>query len=208
MVPGWTLPDPHSLTLEKNVVNAQAPFLGKTDVLRGHTGHKHPDPSRWPDPPHVFLANIGYANRIASVEEVEKFTRRYGPLSVDPGSSAPADSFEVYVASFGERQEKLRHAWRRQDAKSLWFPAGFENFEQFDLPLFWGDRGVVLRPADCWTYLSLLLTRDLTEDRARICENKTTCPTPFFVATRGNKKFCSWDCANVVTQRNFRKRRK
>src|SRR5437879_8585582 len=159
IMPGWMLPDMHSLRVKKNVVDDEPPYLGKTDVLRGHAGRTRPDPSRWLDPPHVFLANLGHPNRFASVEEVTKFTRMYGPLLVHPGSDSPDDEFEVYVTSFGQLQEKLRHAWRLLDAKSLWFPEGFENFEQFDLPLFWDDRGVALRPTGCWTYLSLLLDR-------------------------------------------------
>jgi hypothetical protein len=53
--------------------------------------------------------------------------------------------------------------------------------------------------------MRLLLKRDFGEKRARICANEN-CRTPYFVATRGDKKFCGRRCAKAVTQRNFQNR--
>ena len=187
--PGWTLPHPSFL-------------ISKKGRITGEMGGAIPHPERWKSPPHVFFANLGYRHRFATVEEISQFLRLYGPLFID---SVDSNTFEVSVEEFGHRQETVRHAWRRRDAKGLWFAEGFENLDQFDLRLFWDKGDIALRPADCWTYMCLLLTRDIAEKRARVCANPT-CNTPHFVAARNNQIFCKRKCANLVTQRNYRNR--
>ena len=190
--PGWRLPFPQSIGR-------------RGDSIVGSTGNKSPNPKSWPDPPHVFFANLGYDHRLATAEEIVKFVKHYGQLLTHPGTDSPAgDRFEVSINGFGRLQEKIRHAWLRKETKPLWFAEGFEEFEQYNLPLFWASDS--LQPTDCWTFMCLLLTRDLSEGLARICPNPT-CNTPYFVAKRNNQKFCEWKCANVVAQRNFRKGR-
>jgi hypothetical protein len=215
--PGWTLPFPKSFKVKGDVITAQA-------------GHERPDPTRWPELPHAVLANLDFPRAIGAPKLIE-FMRTYGPPLADLAEiPEPGEPFEISVTLVGYMQDQLRRAWQgrrnepiapnrwfprglknnivRYDAKTLWFPQGpDENRARYDLPMMWGAGGISLRVADCWTYLRLLLTRDLAEKRARFCKNPT-CPEPHFIAKRNNQKFCTRDCANVIAQRNFRKRRK
>jgi len=187
----------------------------KKDVVTGTVGTltRQLDPPRWIDPPHVALANLGYENpkHLATVEQARWFVTRYGPpLSDEHTMFIPGgwDTFEISVGEFNQRQDQLRYAWKNRDAKPLLFGWGFENADLFYLPARWTPKGVELCPAECWTYMQLLLTRDIVEGRARICA-KPDCITPFFVAKRNNRKYCyDSDCANNMAQRNFRRRNK
>jgi hypothetical protein len=200
--PGWTLPNERSLKYTK-------------DVITGELSSKLADPTGWLiEPPHILFANLGYSTSRpdgwASAAEACAFIKKYGVVDTGNDSGEALEVGERFVVSalpFGYMQHAFRHAWRKGDAKAVWFPQGFENFNNYILPLTRAVEGFELRPSDCLTYMRFLLARDLTERRARICTNKT-CPAPYFVATRGNAKFCSRDCANVVAQRNFRMRKK
>ncbi len=127
-----------------------------------------------------------YTGSTPSLEKVSKFIARYGILFNDESGLADGP-VEISIAEFRDLQERLRDAWRRADAKPLWFAVGGENLDNFDLPFTWGGNNLVLRPADCWTYIRLLLTRDLSAGRAIICAYPA-CPTPFCVKERSDSK--------------------
>lgn len=182
MRPGWTR------------VTSTALRPGK---IVGTVGGELVDPRAWKDPPHMALANLDLANP----KTIRMFTRLYGPLTDDVEAG---DRFEVDIKEVGYIKERVCAAWRARDAKRLWFPDGLENLTTYSLPITWGARGIELAPADVWTYLRLLLTRDIEQRRAHICPNPT-CEAPYFIARR-NKKLCSDGCRNVVGQRNFKKR--
>jgi hypothetical protein len=164
----------------------------------GTVGADLVNPRAWKDAPHVFLANTN----MSDLKTVAMFTTLYGPLDDDV---EPGDSFEVPLERVAFYKDQLLRAWRERDASQLWILRGLELSARYDLELMWHGRGIELRPADIWTYTRLLLTRDLSTKRARICPN-LTCPAPHFVARRNNQKFCSLACRGLVGQRNFRKR--
>ncbi len=195
--PGFALPDPATVNLKKN-------------VIAGWLGLSLADPKQWKEPPHVALANLGHErlNHAATIEQACMFVKRHGlPMSDEQYKIlGPGEPFEIAIRYFRAKQDQLRYAWERKDSKALWFDSGLENLDLFYLPVTWATGGLELQPADCWTHLRLLLTRDLATKRARICAN-SNCPAPYFIATRGNKIFCTHACANAVAQRNLRKRR-
>jgi hypothetical protein len=186
--PGWTLPDPGSLRLRKN-------------VLSGYAGYTVASTTRWKELPHVVFANVDSPGA-ATAAKILQFAKTYGVLE----DLETGDPFEMFFDTFGYAQDKFRYAWRERDAKTLWFPFGAEQLYNYEVPFVWSTARV-LCPADVLTYMKFLLTRDLAGRRARICANKT-CATPYFIAKRNNQIFCAHSCANLVTQRNFRKRRK
>jgi hypothetical protein len=177
--------------------------LGRRDI-RGTVGVDPVDTRRWRDPPHVSFGNLNVEDRNA----VRRFIVTYGPPIADLMEIPEYDDqFEVNFTLVGYMKERVVRAWRDRDARALWFGACAEGLENYSLPLTWSRGGADVRVADCFTYLRLLLTRDLADGRARICRNPT-CPAPYFIARRKDQTFCRWECANVVTQRNFRKRKK
>jgi hypothetical protein len=173
--------------------------------ILGTVGGDLVDPRRWKDPPHVALANLN----LTDVKAVRMFTEVYGPLEddVEAGEQFEVDLEEAdYLGGIGGMKERVIDAWRSSDAKRLWVPRGGENSDRYDLPMMWGGRALELRPAGCWTFLRLLATRDIENGDARICRNPKCKELPYFVAGRNNQTFCSHPCANVVMQRNFKKR--
>ncbi len=175
----------------------------------GSVGGDYADPGRWEEPPHQLLANLGWPGT-AKLAQVRDFTQTVAPLEADIAQiPEKGDQFEISVGVFGWTQDKLRRAWKKPNAenlKALWFPEGLENLEHAWLPVAWESRGLVLRPADLWTYIRLLFVRDLEEGRVRRCVNER-CLHPHFIASRKDKKYCGTACRNLVMQRNFRNRR-
>jgi hypothetical protein len=188
LVPGWTLP--------------RGPLAVRENMISGVCGVDRPDPARWEQQPHVAFANLKL-----DAAAVKTFTAAYGPLIADLSQLPEAgEQFEVHLTLVGYMQDQLRRAWRERDAKVLWFPMGAENVELYYMAMMWTGRGMTLAPADCWTYLQLLLTRDLDEKRARFCPNKT-CKAPYFVG-RTNQMFCSHKCASEESVRRWRKKQR
>jgi hypothetical protein len=185
------------------------PGWGRVTSLRiqgneilGTTGHDLVDAKRWPNAPHVAFANLDLLN----LETLKMFTRVYGPATSDmtkiPGLGKP---FKVDRDMVGYMRERVRRAWSERDAKRLWL---FDNVEFYDLlPLTLAGKTLQLAPADVFTYLRLLLTRDISEGRARICKNPD-CPNPYFITRRRDQKFCEWKCANLITQRKYQERKR
>ena len=221
--PGWQLPQTKTLTIEN-------------DDLKGMNSSQPVDPTKWKDPPHVALANLGYdpARRggLASDDQIKMFTSRYGPLSViqGPGAAveqpkpsdlleaakrvlAPAQAEEPFwmpLVNFRLSQSQLRAAWKEKNASLFTDPENSRKSLGYDLvPIDWRVRGnqMELCPASCDNYMGILLTRDLGEKRARVCQNPD-CPTPYFVAGRRDAKFCSHRCAVAIGVNNFRRRQR
>ncbi len=189
--PGWTLPG--------------GPIVVEKDALLGLSGPDRPVPARWKQPPHVAFANMNF-----DIDSVKSFTRTYGPPILDMAQlpEEPGEQFEVNMFSVGQMQDRLRRAWRARDAKALWFPRGGEELAIYYVAMTWSAPGMVIAPADVWTYMRLLLTRDIEAKLARMCASPK-CPEPFFVAGRTNQDFCrnpKYQCGNAEMQRRWRER--
>jgi hypothetical protein len=169
--------------------------------ITGDVGHDPFRASGWKTPPHAALANLDLTN----LKTLEMFTRTYGPLIADIGDIPEAgEEFEVEPTLVGYMKHRLIDAWRERDARRLWTMDGLDTYY---LPAVYQRGALVLSPADCFTYARLLLTRDIESGRARICKNPD-CNTPYFIAKRRDQVYCEWKCANLITQRNFRKRQR
>src|SRR5580698_2145280 len=76
LLPAWRLPNAKTLAIEDG-------------QLKGRIGPQPVDTRQWPDPPHVFMANLGYDPErrasVASDKDIEMFTRLYGPLDLAQG---------------------------------------------------------------------------------------------------------------------------
>jgi hypothetical protein len=146
-----------------------------------------------------------YSGHRPTRNTVLDFIGTYGVLF---DASSRADGVcEVSVRKFRDLQERLREAWRRNDAKALWFPRGGEELDNFEVPFTWrGD--LALRPADLWTYMRLLLTRDLATGHAKVCK-WPRCAAPFCVMRRTDGESCSHECAVKFTNwKNSLKRKR
>lgn len=189
--------------------------------MTGWLSSRAVDESSWLEPPTVNLANLGYVvhepNRVATESEIKTFILRYGNLGVgihDTGGHSSETPFEFPLLVFRWLQQQLRIAWETGNVQLFTDPGNFTEGLGFDyLPVNWeaNQNGIKLRPANCLTYMGMVLARDLTAGRARVCENKDSgCPAPYFVSRRADAKYCSRKCAvnkNVMKHRLRHKRR-
>jgi hypothetical protein len=202
--PGWLLANPRSYRLRKNVID-------------GHVTNEVPNPARWKEPPHVAFANISI-----DAKAVRMFNSTYGPLfaDVDEIPNEGDDEFQVNLTLLGYMQDRIREVWRdKLKLSQLWIAQGRELFDRYILLLCrigrpsdasWRGKDLSglsgeLLVADCWTYLRMLLARDLESGRARICKNPE-CVTPYFVAGRTDQDYCCHKCSSGVSVKRFRKR--
>jgi hypothetical protein len=170
-------------------------------TIIGETGRDLVDPKRWPNAPHVAFANLN----VTDMKTLAMFTRLYGPPTADITKiPAAGDRFEVDYFMVGRMRERVRFAWRAKDAKELWL---FENVERYDMPFTVSGKKLQLAPADVFTYIRLLLTRDISENRARICANPN-CPSPYFIYKRRDQKFCEHKCASLIMVQRDRERKR
>src|SRR5215472_2220610 len=90
LAPEWRLPHPKSLRLD-------------CVQLKGGVSDRPVDVARWPDVPHVAMANLGYdAQRrggVASDEHIRMFTAQYGPLNTGSGEDTAAVPQEPFWLS-------------------------------------------------------------------------------------------------------------
>lgn len=228
LVPAWNLPEHKSLKIERREPDATEAKLanlmwegsGSQPMvdLKGRVSTQPIDAKHWPDPPHEFLANLGYdsdprGDGVASDEDIIRFTRFYG-LITSKTTGLNEDTFVCSLASWRAKQRDLREAWRKQDASLYsnppWFAASIGKATGFNPSsvLEAEYNPPELRPTHCDAYIRILLQRDIAEGRAKVCL-RPDCPHPYFVATKKDAKYCSHKpCANVVMQRNLRGRQK
>lgn len=198
--PSWLLPDADSFKIEG-------------DILTGRTSSKIANFSEHIEPPHTVFANLGYdpkhPHSYASDDEVIKFIKRYGTPQTRRANT-PGTPFKVSLENVRTCQMELRHAWNAGDARYFTEPQDAVTWMVLDeLRADWRatPRGLELRPVSLIAYMGILLARDLAEGFARRCQNPE-CPAPYFVVRRRDAKFCSRKCANDVTVKRFRVRRK
>ncbi len=198
------IPAPKSLRIERG-------------VLKGHSsGGQRADASRWKNPPHVALANLGYDpakdDSVASDEEVLWFMRRYGSLglSSDDVIVKENEPFELGLLIFRNYQRQLREAWRTRRVQGFLDPSNLKAGLGFEfMPADWALRGkrMELRVASCDWYMGILLARDLASGCAKICQNPA-CHSPYFVAERNDAIYCSHPCAVAVNNKKMLAARK
>jgi hypothetical protein len=153
------------------------------------------DVSRWPDAPHVALANLR-----DEPEAVLRFTRTYGMLvwpKRKPGSIPTSEVLRV--------RDQLRHAWDKGIDLNDSFLTSIKTTVTV-WPRVQGLRaGVGIRVEELGHLIGMMYTRDLWEGRARKCGNPD-CPAPYFCAVRRGQKFCTQKCAVLINVRRFRER--
>jgi len=188
--PGWCAAHPKSIKISGALIS-------------GWTRGGRVDPASWERPPHVAFANLDALEK----KQVIEFMATYGPIGLqfeNVESSTGSKEFDASMIDVREKQGRLRLAWRDRDAKGVWLSPGFEEWPFYDLPLMWLKRDEFRIPG-VWTYMRLLLTRDIATGRARSCKNKS-CKTPYFIANRSDAEDCSQTCASAAAVRRFRKK--
>lgn len=180
--------------------------------VRGELAASQVNPARWPDPPHVCLANLGVRapTNPCPLEEVFLFTKRYGLLGSGEGGldvwlEEDERKFDgklvLFTAVFQDVQELLRNAWRG-DEDAITTVSKEVRMEIYSQE----GKAEVVTP-DLWAFICALFIRDHAEGRLKVCRNPD-CPAPYFVAVRRGKSFCSHRCAVLMNVRRFRERQK
>lgn len=93
--------------------------------------------------------------------------------------------------------EELRRDWEGRSVEEVFgWPKVSARFSH-------SRNGLVINlvPRSTWAYLLLRLLMEKTNS-LRICRNKD-CPAPYFVARRKDQRFCGSDCARLVTNRRW-----
>ena len=186
--------------------------MGGVDGVSGYviSGNLGDAAAEWPEPPHVVFANL----LAEKPEAVESFTKRYGVLDrlyID-GGDPDGKRFTIDSATFLEKQDRLRRAWRYISAtKEVGHPAGGavamadiegEVEEEFDTDVVVAYRYVLLRPKNPWAAICFLFLWDWKTQKLGFCENPD-CPAPYFRKKRKTQKFCEAGPCVAYAQRQY-----
>ena len=156
------------------------------------------DFSRWPDSPHVALANLR-----DEPEAVWRFTRTYGVLA----RNYKGESIVLPVQDVLELRDILRDAWEGKTYSPLLTTVDVETTLLLG-PLIAqanSNAGIQIQVKNLATLISLLFSQDYSEGWLKKCEN-SDCPAPYFRAVRKGQKFCSQKCGVLINVRRFRER--
>jgi hypothetical protein len=167
------------------------------------------DALRWLAPREGLRPAEEFANYPRRVESIQKFTRKYGPLFIEP---KPRGQFEFLLEHWHEAQDGFRFLWQlvasgmthgswgqlgaRDDLETV---VAFGDAGGWRLvpgrgdELVYVDRKLTYRTGTVFRFLVLdLLSREPV--RLRKCK-KPDCEHPYFVARHLNQSFCSDRCA-------------
>ena len=184
--------------------------------ISGKLGSQKADVTRWKDPPHERIANLGvYVSEpsrgptlaktpssagFADPKAVEAFVKKHGIL-MGRFDELTQVFYEDTVA-FANAQELLQRAWRRDD------DAIKEIEKQIELSLEARPSvqagGVELTTENLWSFTCVLFLRDYALGKAKVCASPD-CSHPYFLETRKGQKYCSHLCAVRENVRRFRK---
>ncbi len=156
------------------------------------------DFSRWPDAPHVALANL----RDEPVA-VLRFIRTYGVLALH----YKGESIVLPVQDVLNHRDELRVMWEGKTSSPLLTAMDTETTLLIG-PLIAqanSNAGIQIQVKNLGTLTGLLFTQDYSEGRLKKCENPD-CPAPYFRAVRKGQKFCSQKCGVLINVRHFRER--
>jgi hypothetical protein len=193
-------------------------FETKRDCVFFRLASETVNVSEWPDPPHVFLANLGYVRgseyQPPSEEQLRLFFTRYGPLGfgIGVGDVSTAKTEEAnapegamyWLESFYSVQKGLRRAWEAGDPQL--FTA--EDIHYWALGLKEQRGRLVIEAKSCLDYMHLLLARDISAGLAKRCANRGCANAPYFIAKRNDQLYCSHPCASTMGVKRYRAAKK
>ena len=121
---------------------------------------------------------------------------------------ADPEKVAQWMADFLELYEPVNQPLWESDFEDLRLSPGRTAEEIFGWPklsirLRYSRKGLVIKlvPRGTWAYLVLCLLMEKPTS-LRMCENDA-CPARYFVARRKDQKFCGSDCARLVTNRRW-----
>lgn len=127
------------------------------------------------------------------------------------GEKGPRGSWRGGEENFFETQRTVRDAWEGKAgpqavAVGLGLLPGLPAYYDWSMPLLrvnWEEGSLWLSPRDLNEYVWLSLLQ--YSQRLGICANKDNgCPTPYFLKSKPNQKYCSDGCA-LPAQREFKR---
>jgi hypothetical protein len=135
--------------------------------------------------------HVEFANSRNDSDGIVRFTRRYGPLDIEP---SPATDFRFRLDRWPVGQRLFRHLWeQRSKSPTAQIPqlalAGLPPVNHWQY-----ETGRVLyRTANLWEYLLVTLLAS-PGDRLRMCA-RPGCLHLYFIAAHLKQNFCSEPCA-------------
>lgn len=171
----------------------------------------------WPDPPHVFFANLEL-----TPESLRKFEKTYGPMRTWETKQRVANEERVVssdpMTDAQERQWILRMAWCG-DTEAL-LSMGIGNTVGYvpDVEPARGPirivpgvtkDGIDLYALGMWSFIRIAFLHDFFEGKIGLCANSEHgCPAPYFLIPRKGQEYCTHKCAVQMNVRRFREREK
>jgi hypothetical protein len=172
----------------------------------------------WKKPPHEALVNL----ELDKKTDLEAFVRTYGILHAHWVTEIEATEarakwrktragrsrfhlfplFHGLLSDLATAQDLLRRAWKGEARGIVAIEKEIEEgFEVGTFKLRYGSP--VLKTDDLWKYSCFLFLLSSAAGGSKICE-RDGCPTPYFIQRRRGQKFCSHECAVLVSVRRFR----
>ncbi len=156
------------------------------------------DITRWPDPPHVALAN----SSIDTADRAKQFVRRYG-FGAGMALQTPVLRKEplavtIPLQKLKNDQEFLRRIWT--DTELGWLKETF-GWAPDDIDFVNGAPR--LKFIDLWDYTLILFMIDASLGKLKVCPNPECKTLKYFVRERKNQKYCSAVCKNTFNVKNW-----
>jgi hypothetical protein len=205
--------------------------------LRGSLRYYHPEVVkekgiRWPDPPHVYFANVQL-----NWKSLLTFDNTFGPLlrehrRLPPEMTAILEKalnltdierqrwasekakFKIAIYDPGDvrvacgMQELLRNAWRgEQLAIQILEFGGDRTMQQGPygpprLTAIPSPHGIDIYTEDLWNYIRVAFLSDHAAGLTRVCGNPE-CEAPYFLARRKDQRQCGNDKCTAWAQREW-----
>lgn len=126
---------------------------------------------------------------------------RFGPVPEEP--DAERKKIQEFVRKAKEELRRKRGILGPLPAET-YFEKAVSLAQEISLAVFKDGKGrpiVELVAPDLWHYMSVLLLSEKHE-MLRLCKREG-CPTPYYIATRKDQKYCGTDCSQLVATRTW-----
>jgi hypothetical protein len=131
-----------------------------------------------------------FANCKDEREHIVQFTRRFGPLTPDPGQQGPRlRSFTFSLESWRRNQWEFRKSWAGMQQHGGAEITQLLEMGHAEIQKGWLHFGC----GSLWDFMTLELLGRL--GKLRFCR-RPGCAHPYFIAQHGKEQYCSTDCAN------------
>lgn len=219
----WQLPVNPELgsSLQPNLAGGMAEY-----VILAEPGIVTASPAHWRTPPHRVFLNLPASStpemetEIVDPKAMLAFSKRYGLLSHETAnnrwalrveSSSSLGYISSMIGHFGpeefrelmgmKSQALLKYMWNSGDQQAIEEIAS-QTAKNLQPQIDVSTGATVIKVANVWTLICMLLLRDRAAGKTAICANPD-CPAPYFLKSRKTQKICEAGECVAWAQRNY-----